>query len=204
MSSRILPLTDQTTVAPAPWRVVTNIGAPSTRVKSDAEREGVRKLEQVRREGFNEGLAAGRTQAEEQIRPAIDGIARTIGELARMRGVVRQEASEDLVHLAVSIAARVIHRSVAVDHDALAGLVSAAFAKLQSREIHRVRLHPGMENLVQKCLDQCDSPRKLMLVPDPALKPGELFFETSQGALDASVDTQLREIERGLIDKLEQ
>ena len=43
----------------------------------------------------------------------------------------------------------------------------------------------------------------LVLVADPALKPGELFFETSQGTLDASVETQLREIERGLIDKLD-
>jgi len=39
-------------------------------------------------------------------------------------------------------------------------------------------------------------------MPDPALNPGELFFDTLQGLLDASVDTQLSEIERGLIDKL--
>ena len=37
---------------------------------------------------------------------------------------------------------------------------------------------------------------------DTSLLPGEVFFETAQGMLDASVDTQLREIERGLIDKL--
>ena len=43
----------------------------------------------------------------------------------------------------------------------------------------------------------------MVLTPDPSLKPAEVFFETSQGILDASVETQLREIERGLIDKLE-
>jgi len=204
MSSRILPLTDQTAVAPALWRLVAAIGASAGRHKSDAERETARRVDQARRDAFNEGVAAGRAEAEEQIRPAIDGIARTITELTRMREVVRQEAAEDLVHLAVSIAARVIHRSVAVDPDALAGLVNAAFTKLQSREIHRVRMHPGMESLVQKCLEQCESPRHLVLSPDASMKPGELFFETTQGALDASVDTQLREIERGLIDKLEQ
>jgi flagellar biosynthesis/type III secretory pathway protein FliH len=81
-------------------------------------------------------------------------------------------------------------------------LVKAAFSKLQSREISRVRMHPGLETLVRKCLEQAGSPKSLVLSADPALNPGELFFDTSQGLLDASVDTQLREIERGLIDKL--
>jgi len=204
MSSRVLPTVGQPAVAPV-WRVVASMGdgLAAGRPKNDIERETARRLEQARRDAFAEGLAAGRQEAEEQIRPAVDNIARTISDLARMRDAIRHEAGNDLVHLAVSIAARVIHRNVAVDPDALAGLVSAAFVKLQSREIHRVRMHPGMEHLVQKCLEQCGSPANLVLAVDPGLKPGELFFETSQGALDASVDTQLGEIERGLIDKLE-
>ncbi len=204
MSSRVLPIGGQPAAAPV-WRIVASMadGFATGRAKNDAEREAIRRLEQARKDAFADGVAAGRHEAEEQIRPAVDGIARTISELARMRDAIRRQASNDLVHLAVSIAARVIHRNVAVDPDALAGLVSAAFVKLQSREIHRVRMHPGMEHLVQKCLEQCGSPANLVLAADPGLKPGELFFETSQGALDASVDTQLGEIERGLIDKLE-
>lgn len=205
MSSKVLPKSEQPSVAPVPWRIVTSIGEghARNRTKNDSEAETARQLEQARRDGFSEGVAAGEFQAEQQVRPSLDGIARSIAELARMRDVIRQEATRDLVQLAVSIAARVIHRDVAMDPDALAGLVTAAFTKLQTREIHRVRMHPGMEALVQKCMEQVGSPRNVVLSPDPALKPGELFFETSQGALDASVDTQLREIERGLIDKLE-
>jgi flagellar biosynthesis/type III secretory pathway protein FliH len=64
-------------------------------------------------------------------------------------------------------------------------------------------MHPSMETLVRKLLEQAGAPKNLVLVAEPSLKPSEVFFETSQGILDASVDTQLREIERGLIDKLE-
>jgi flagellar assembly protein FliH len=97
----------------------------------------------------------------------------------------------------------VIHRELAVDPDALAGLVRAAFLKLQSREINRVRMHPALEGMVRKTLEQSGSPKNLVLAADPSMKPSEVFFETSQGILDASVETQLREIERGLFDKLE-
>jgi flagellar assembly protein FliH len=212
MSSRILgsdaaggaiPAGEPASAAtPMLWRMVTSV-SPRQTSQADAERESARKLDQARREAYAEGLAAGRQQAEEQFRPAVQGLAETLSSLARQRENIREETLQDLVHLATTIAARVIHREVAVDPDALAGLIQAAFSKLQSREINRVRMHPTLEALVRKLLEQAGAPRNLVLMPDASLKPAEIFFETSQGILDASVETQLREIERGLIDKLE-
>src|SRR5579864_35624 len=202
MSSEIVS-GDQPPAKPVPWRMVTTVGLASARSGSRAEQEAGTKIDQLRREAFIEGVAAGRQQAEEQIRPAMEGLAQALAELSRLKEVVRDQATEDLIHLAVSIAARVIHREVAIDPDALTGLVKAAFAKVQSREINRVRLHPALEGLVHKSLEQCGAPKNLVLAADPGLKPGEFFFETAQGILDASVETQLREIERGLIDKLD-
>lgn len=168
-----------------------------------AEPDVPKLIEDARREGFSAGLAAAREQAQQELRPTLENLSRSLTELARLREVIRSQATNDLVHLAVSIAARIIHRDVAVDPDALTGLVTAAFTKLQSREIHRVRLHPAMEPMLRKCLEESGSPKNLVLNTDAALNPGDLIFETSQGVLDASVDTQLGEIERGLIDKLE-
>jgi flagellar assembly protein FliH len=198
---------DQPSAAPMAWRKVA-ANDPRRASHHEAERESAaRRLDQARREAYAEGLAAGRQQAEEQFRPAVQGLAQTLESLTRLRQSIREETLQDLVHLAVSIAARVIHREVAVDPDALSGLIQAAFSKLQSREINRVRMHPVLETLVRKLLEesgaQTAGARSLVVAPDPNLKPSEVFFETSQGILDASVETQLREIERGLIDKLE-
>ncbi len=204
MSSEILANGETPSAAASFWRVV----EPPADLRSqgparkDAEREA-QVLDQARREGFAAGVAAGRREAEEQTRPAMDGLARNLAELARLRDTIREEATHDLVRLAVSIAARVLHREVSLDPDALTGLVKTAFLKVQSREMQRVRMHPGLESLVKKSLEQSGSHQNLVLTADPTLKPGELFLETSQGILDASVDTQLREIERGLIDRLE-
>jgi flagellar assembly protein FliH len=188
---------------PMAWRRVASASDPRRNSHQDAEREAARKLDQARREGYAEGLAAGRQQAEDLFRPAVQGLAATLDSLARLRETIREETLRDLVHLAVSIAARVIHREVALDPDALGGLIQAAFSKLQSREVHRVRLHPSLEGLVRRLLEQSGAPKNLVVAADPNLQPSEVFFETSQGVLDASVETQLREIERGLADRLE-
>jgi len=204
MSSEILAGGEKPSAAVSFWRVVEPPGDLRSQgpARKDAEREA-QVLDQARREGFAAGVAAGRREAEEQTRPAMDGLARNLAELARLRDTLREEATHDLVRLAVSIAARVLHREVSLDPDALTGLVKTAFLKVQSREVQRVRMHPGLESLVKKSLEHCGSPLNLVLTADPTLKPGEVFLETSQGILDASVDTQLREIERGLIDRLE-
>jgi flagellar assembly protein FliH len=198
MSSEIVG-GDQPQAKPVPWRMVTTVGL----THSKREQEAASRLDQSRREAFGEGIAAGRQQAEEQIRPAMEGLAQALAELSRLKETTHEQATKDLVHLAISIAARVIHREVAIDPDALAGLVKAAFMKVQSREINRVSMHPALEGLVRKSLEQCGAPKNLVLAPDTGLKPGEVFFETAQGNLDASVETQLAEIERGLIDKLD-
>jgi flagellar assembly protein FliH len=202
MSSEIL-LGDEHSAAPAFWRTVASARTDrSHNSRPDAAREAAQALEQARREAFEQGVATGRKDAEQQILPAFEKMARNLAELARLRESLREETLHDLVRLATLIAARVVHREIVIDPDALAGLVKASFSKLQSREISRVRMHPSLESLLRKCLEQCGSPKNLVLSTDPALNPGELFFDTSQGLLDASVDTQLREIERGLIDKL--
>jgi flagellar biosynthesis/type III secretory pathway protein FliH len=40
------------------------------------------------------------------------------------------------------------------------------------------------------------------VLSDPSREVGSVIFETARGDLDASVDSQLREIERGLADCL--
>jgi flagellar biosynthesis/type III secretory pathway protein FliH len=37
---------------------------------------------------------------------------------------------------------------------------------------------------------------------DPSLRPGDLLIDTPAGELDASVNTQLHEIERGFAERL--
>jgi len=199
MSSEILP-GDQQKAAPAFWRTVATVRMDGWNTRDE---QAAQALDQARREGYERGLAAGRKEVEVQVTPVMEKLAGTLAELAALRDKLREDTLHDLVRLATMVASRVIHREVVIDPDALGGLVKAAFAKLQAREVSRVRLHPSLEPLVRRCMEQNGAPKNLVLMADPALSAGTLLFETSQGVLDASVETQLHEIERGLIDRLE-
>jgi flagellar assembly protein FliH len=150
--------------------------------------------------GLREGEAAGRRRAAAEYQAAIERTAQSIKELAGLRARLRHEAEGDLVQLALAIARRILRRELAVDPDALRGLAVAALAKLRSQEIVRVKVHASQVNLLTACLR--DSGDRIQVSGDPSCEPGTLVFETQSGGLDASVETQLEEIGRGLADRL--
>lgn len=164
-------------------------------------------VEQRSRESYEKGLRAGdaaaRQSLEGEVRSAVETLATTIAEVASTRSETIRRAEADVVRLSIEIARRVLHRELAVDSSALEALIKAAIQKLQQQEVYRVRVHPDQEKLVRACLEQSGRGQAVEVIGDPGQSKGGAFFEISRGALDASVETQLREIERGLIDELQ-
>ncbi len=153
-------------------------------------------------QGFRAGEMAARKSLEAEIRETVSKLADKISEIAARGPEMIRRAEADTVRLAIEIARRVLHREISVDSSALSALVGAALEKLGNQEIHRVRIHPDLEKLLKSSLEQAGRSAAIEVLPDPALARGGVTFEIGRGSLDASVDTQLREIERGLVDEI--
>lgn len=218
MLSRIVG-EDETGVAPLAWRSRTR-SVPEERPRAAAppppppgpppgptpEQINALVQQQARQAhdaGYREGEAAGRRQAEEQLREAVERLAVAVTEVAGARNEALRRAETDIVQLSVEIARRVLHRELTLDTSALGALIRAALEKLGSQEVYRVRVHPGLDSLVRDCLRQIGRDVNIEVVGDPLQPRGGAVFEINRGLLDASVETQLREIERGLADQLD-
>jgi flagellar assembly protein FliH len=153
------------------------------------------------RDARAQGIAEGRKMAEADLATVMQRAARSIEDLSGSKARLRKEAESDLVRLAVAIAQRVLRRELTVDAEALRGIVSAALERMNLRDICRVRVHPAHEQLVRQMLTASGAP-KAEIVADNSLLLGDILFETTRGSLDASIDSQLVEIERGLTDLL--
>lgn len=162
--------------------------------------------DQRAREAWEQGRLAGETAAkkslEEQVRLTLEGLARAVVEVAGARTETIRRAEADTVRLAVEIARRVLHRELSLDSSALEALMKAAIEKLSGQEIYRVRVHPEQEALMRACLEQEGRGSAVEVISDRAQSRGGVSFEISRGTLDASVETQLREIENGLADQI--
>ncbi len=212
MSSRIYSRDDCQATEPLVWPkldsqlpVDSGGGTPAEAQarRDELQREIERRVQEARAAGVEEGIASAKAATAAEIKAGQAKVAETVAALAEFRPRLRRQAEGDLVKLALAIARRILHRELAVDREAMRGLIQAALDKLQAQEICRVRIHPAQEALVRSILEGRPHASPVQMQPDASLDRGAAIFETVRGNLDASIETQLREIEQGLIDRLE-
>jgi flagellar assembly protein FliH len=215
MSSKVFRPEDGVQTSPVIWRAAggTSLGQRARAAESGNALVAESRVSEVQQEAearvrasYSQGLAAGEAsaqqRAQQKLDPVLAGLNSIIAELAALRKRVRAEAEDDAMKLAIAIARRVLYRELSTDPDAILGLVKAAFGKLDARETNRLRVSPSDAASIQEHRLKLQFPPRLEIASDASLTPGSAIFETSRGTLDASVDTQLSEIERGLTDVL--
>lgn len=213
MSSRLHRGGGAPPVQPLAWQRVSSLeainaagsggygAAGSGTAQGDAEAADIeRRVREAHQQGYQEGQAAASQAHASQLETMQLKLARTIEEITSLRQRYRHEAEQDVVGLALAVARRILHRELTVSPDALLGLVKAALEKLDTREVHRVRVSRQDAPLLLAFLEKMGLPQRIEVTPDPALAPGSVVLETTRGLLDASIDTQINEIERGFAD----
>ena len=211
--ARIVAAGGEVAAQPVEWREIAGAAIPSATKSAPTPPDASVQLELLRQQceqrvreahaaGAREGETAARTRAAAEVQASIEKLARSVAEIAEMRPKLRKQAESDVIKLALAIAQRVLRREIAVDPEAIRGLALAALEKLQAQEIHRVRASAPHAPALTAVLRQVAAHVPIEVIADGSLPPGAVVFETSQGNLDASIDSQLREIERGLADHL--
>ena len=149
--------------------------------------------------GYREGEAAAARKNLDQVHAAVQAFSETASSLAGYKAALRSEVERELVALSLAVAQKIIRRELSIDPDIILAVVRSCLEQLQSAEIYRLRLNPQDVAAVAGCFNRQQAP--VEIVPDAAIARGGAIFETSQGTLDARLDRQLQEIERGLADR---
>ena len=153
----------------------------------------------------------GRQTAEQKLRAELEGaaaknreaVARALREFAAERTGYYRRVEGEVVALALAIARKVLHREAQIDPQTLAGIVRVTLEKLENGTKVDLRVHPreATEWRHYFACQMGDAPAP-EVHEDAALAPGECRIETSMGSPEVGLETQLKEIETGLLDLL--
>jgi flagellar assembly protein FliH len=172
--------------------------APAPNVTPDQGAEAI--IQAAFEKGHAAGQAVGIQTATERLTPVVTNLSALVHELSGMRAKIRAESEQGVVELAIAIARRILHREIAADPEAILGLVKSAAERLNAREKQRLRVAPLDAQIIAQHQSWLNLPPGLEMVADASLPRGSAVFETSRGEMDASIGTQLDEIQRGLAD----
>jgi flagellar biosynthesis/type III secretory pathway protein FliH len=180
-------------------------GEEKTEKTDKAARISQEEISRLITEAHAEGLAQGGRQAairlEEELARERKRVADLLLEFQRQRADYYSKVEVELVHLALAIAGKILHRESQVDRMVVAGLVKVMLERLQQNTKVIVRVRPeDAEGWRHYFRDHAN----LQVVEDFSLEPKACLLETELGVADMGLDAQLKEVEQGFFDLLAQ
>jgi flagellar assembly protein FliH len=155
--------------------------------------------------GIQEGEARARAAFEAELAAARSAVAAAIEAFKRERESYFAGIEPEVVQLALAIARKILHREAQMDPLLLTGMVHVALEKLDSGTQVRMRVHPSdIRHWTEYFSERAEGRPAAELVGDGSLRQGECALETEIGSTQISLETQLKEIEQGFFDLLEQ
>ncbi len=159
-------------------------------IVSDAQAEA----DAIRAKAKDEGYEAG-----------LGELHALTAEFRAQRKKLLEDSRDDVLKLAVKIAGKILGREVAQSEDALTDIVIRAMRGIGTEKRIEVRVNPDDLKAIRKnrkkLLDEVGPNKEIELREDHTVSPGGCIVESDLGIIDARLETQLRVLERALLNK---
>ena len=164
-----------------------------------SQEEMSRLIAEAHRAGLVEGERQAAALFQEELSRERKRIADLLHDFQHQRKEYYSKVEIELLHLALAIAAKILHREAQVDRMVVAGLVKVMLERFQQNTKVVVRIRPeDAETWRHYFRDQTD----LQVVEDLTLEPKACVLETELGSANLGLDAQLKEVEQGFFDLL--
>ena len=167
------------------------------------EKQFARQLEAASREALEKARETARSE-EAAWRTRCGGeLAEALADFRTRRDDYLARVEQEVVHLALAIAERILHREANMDPLLLAGAVRVALGQLAESTEVRLRVPAEQREMWAEMLRLMPGlPLRPEVIADPELRECEAMLETNLGRVDLGVRAQIGEIERGFFDLL--
>ncbi|MGD7008413.1 flagellar assembly protein FliH [Metabacillus sp. 84] len=174
--------------------------------KSSWEQERLVLEEKAREEGYKEGLNYGRQDGLEQMGGLIQEANRLVS-LSREDYLERIASSEEtIVSLAARMAEKVIGSILEDNPDKMKEMVKQLLKEVKDYDEIKIFVHPDRYEYVRSQKEELKqlltTEQELFLYMDDSLSSFDCYVESSFGRIDASVETQLSQLEQQLLERL--
>jgi flagellar assembly protein FliH len=143
-----------------------------------------------------------RAEYEQKLRAARATIADAVTKFENERDNYYAKVEAEIVQLALSIAAKILHRESQVDPMLVAALVRLAMDKMREDSSVTIRVGAGKGESWKQYFAETTRVSHVEVVEDPKLHDQDCQVETELGTADFSLEKQLKEVEQGFFDLL--
>ena len=162
---------------------------------SRAQAEAVSIREAAKQEGYQDGI--------NQVSKDIEELREKLEEFFNYKEEVYQTVSGCIMDIAVEIAKKIINKEVEQDRETTISIIKGAVEEINKTENKiTLKVMPKDVEIVRDKVPEIFEGNyfeaKVSVIPDMTIKEGGVIIETSNGLIDASIETQIAIIEKAL------
>ncbi|MEW6057832.1 MAG: FliH/SctL family protein [Bdellovibrionota bacterium] len=158
--------------------------------------------EQVNKEAYEEGFAAGKNDAKTQVlaeaKPLIEGFDKFVHELENARHEIYKANEEFLINLVCKLAKAVILRELKEDVDYTKRLIVGLLDRVGTRENIKIfvgnEVYSSADKLKEGLAQNLGQLKNISIELDPEIENRGCRVETEFGEIDARISVQLQSI----------
>lgn len=164
-------------------------------IVSRAQKEALSIKEIAKQDGYKEGLQNAQND--------IDDLKSKFAEFYNYKDEVFEKVSECILDVSVEIAKKIINKEIETDKTAVLSMIKGVVEEINKTENKiTLKVLPKDVELVRDKVPELFSESyfeaKISVVPDNNIKDGGVIVETSNGIIDATIETQISIIEKAL------
>ncbi len=165
-----------------------------------SQEEFAKRIQTERTDAIQQTEERLRNEYEEKLEAGCASIVAGVSAFATQRDSYFERAEAEIVHLALAIAAKILHREAQVDPMLVATLVRMAVEKMREGSNVTVRVGVGQVPRWKGYFGSQGKGACVQVVEDAALSDQDCLVETELGTANFGLDTQLKEVEQGFFD----
>jgi flagellar assembly protein FliH len=152
-------------------------------------------LESIREQSYEEGFAAGIAHGQSQLDGPAAALAGAAEQLQAMRADAAASVEADAVDLALRIAEQAIGAAIAADPELVVEAVRGALRRLVERDRVLILVNPDDLELVRdhvaRLVGELGGIEHCEVQAERRVRPGGAIVRTSEGEVDATLETKL-------------
>lgn len=161
-------------------------------------------IKEFRELGEKEGYEKGFSKGEEDASRVLNKLQIILSEVVTQKGTVIEELEEEIIDLVLQISRKVIKTISENQKGVVIENIRSALKKLKNKTSVVIRVNTNDLDLTNKniksFIDGMEKVNNVTVIEDALVDIGGCIIETDNGEIDARIKSQLRQVEKAILD----
>lgn len=180
--------------------------SPPLSAANAAFSNGKDSIEKIKTESFNRGKQEGLKLAEKQFHETINALASALEDISRMRNSILTNSARDMLHLVMTITQQVIKAELTLNDEIILKTITTALQAAVKSDEYTIKINPDDLAKVTEhkplFLASISGLKNIIFEATPSISRGGCLIESAAGKADATIESQLEEIQQHLLAAL--